>query len=80
MKCKKYKCIVGFAIECMDGDGLLDEGKYFTIEDDTVWTLNEDAVSLSGAELVLDRDGELGFIEISHKTLEEHFEEYEEVE
>lgn len=69
-----YKCIKGFTVECVDGDGL-DTGATICVEEDSLWQRNE--LSLIDGEVHLDglegTDDELNWIELSEDELKEYF-------
>lgn len=44
-----------------------------TVEDGTIWTLNESGVRLCGGEIKLDNEETLEWIEISKEHLTEYF-------
>lgn len=69
---KQVKCIEGFSLEKCDDDGFTIENDYFVVEEDTIWNIEEDSYRLVGGEIRLIND-ELGWLEISKETFEEHF-------
>ncbi|WP_244833388.1 hypothetical protein [Clostridium sp. BJN0001] len=69
----KAKCIKGFALEKCDDNGFTIENEYFTVEDNSIWNIENNEDRFIGGEIRLTNDnGE--WLEISKETLKEHFE------
>lgn len=70
---EEYKCIKAFSLPLCDGDGF-ETDKWKVIEVGTVWyTPEEKEYRFIGGEVRLESD-DFGWIEISNKTFEKHFE------
>lgn len=69
----KYRCKKDFPIEIYDENGM-PTTEYRDIKSGTVWTRDDNADYIGG-EVHLDNEETMGWIEISHETLREYFEE-----
>lgn len=67
---KKYKCIQEFSVDKYDEDECLIENEVIVIPSDSVW---ESQAYSSMSDIRLEND-EVGWLEISKKTLEAYFE------
>ena len=69
----KYRCKKDFPIEIYDEHGM-PTTEYRDIKSGTVWTRDDNADYIGG-EVHLDNEETMEWIEISHETLREYFEE-----
>lgn len=69
----KYRCKKDFQIEIYDEHGM-PTIEYRDIKSGTVWTRDDNADYIGG-EVHLDNEETMEWIEISHETLREYFEE-----
>lgn len=69
----KYKCIKGFVVDSVDGDGFLTENDGYLVKEGTIWEINEEAINVLGADVHIEND-EYGWLEISNEALSEYFE------
>lgn len=66
-----YKCIEGFVVDTVDGDGFTIEEGNFIVEEGSIWEVNDEAVNVTGGEIHL--ENEKNWIEVSVETLEQCF-------
>lgn len=73
---KKFRCIKGFSIGEVDGDGC-STGNNFIIEDGSIWEQinKEDSRNLTDNEYCLEESQTGEYMEISEKYIKENFEE-----
>lgn len=78
---KVYKCIKGFMVDVVDGDGftLEESGDYISDDENTLWEVDNDGVNVTGAEvrLITFKKGHLSWVELDKDFLNEHFIEVE---
>lgn len=78
---KVYKCIKGFMVDVIDGDGftLEESGDYISDDENTLWEVDNDGINVTGSEvrLITFHKGYLSWIELDKDFLKEHFKEIE---
>lgn len=74
---KKYKCIHGFLIDLVDGDGFTVEEAGYVVEEGTIWEADEEPSRIIGGAVRL-IGNKIEWIEICEETLKNCFEEVEE--
>lgn len=70
---KKARCINGFSVEKYDDNGFLIENEYKTVEEGSIWDVEEDSFRVVGGEIRLTHD-EYGWLELPKEHFESDFE------
>lgn len=74
---KKYRCTKSFVVDCYDGGGFWVPGKEKIVNEGDIYILDESGITVIGADVHLDaEDG--SWLELSHESLAEFFEEMDE--
>jgi hypothetical protein len=72
----KYKCIKSFVLDKCDEDGFTVENEQISIEQESIWYVDEDDIRITCGEVRLEKiEGtNYSWLEISEETLEDCFE------